>query len=84
MRTITITDEGGEQMQLLGEEIANYIQVAGIQGDKGHETPGTAVIQAYLTLFIRMIMVVPMMRALEARSWLLIPNSGQMVEILPV
>ncbi len=51
---------------------------------KAMKIPGTAVIQAYLALFILIIMQVVMIRPLEARSWLLMPNNGQMLVISPV
>ena len=46
--------------------------------------PGAAVIHAYLVLFMRSSMVVPMSSVTEARSWLLMPNRGQMLEMSPV
>ena len=48
------------------------------------KSPGPAVTQAYLALPSLISMVVPTISAHEASNWLLIPKSGQMVEISPV
>ena len=46
--------------------------------------PGIPVMKAYFALFMRSNTVVPMSRVTEASSWLLIPNSGQMLLMSPL
>ena len=46
-------------------------------------TMGMQVVQAYLVFPLLMSTVVPIPKAMAARSWLETPNIGQMVEMLP-
>ena len=46
--------------------------------------PGIAVHKAYFLQFIRMSIVVQIIRAHAANNWLLIPNKGQILLIFPV
>jgi len=78
------TGKSCQQIQLLREINGRNVQITGIHGYEGKKDAWDCAHHIYLALPIRISIVVTIISALDASNWLLMPKSGQMVEISPV